>query len=57
MVRLTSDEAVDAAYLRCLAAKPIETAVACNPDDLAKNMGGMSALAPWLAVSSAPRCC
>jgi hypothetical protein len=52
VVRLATEEAVDAAYLRQIASGGrIETAVAANPADFGKDLGGMSVLAPWLAVS------
>ena len=52
VVQLTSTESVNAAYHRCLTATgPIETAVAANPADVGKELGGMSVLAPWLAVT------
>ncbi len=47
---LATDAAVDAAYLACLGPAPVETLVAANPADLGPKLGGMSALAPWLAV-------
>jgi hypothetical protein len=51
-VRLADELALTAACVRWLARGhgPIETAVVCNPADTAGGLGGMSALAPWLAV-------
>jgi hypothetical protein len=52
VVPLRSAEAIDSACERCLRASGrIENAVLANPADGGKNMGGMSVLAPWLAVS------
>jgi hypothetical protein len=49
--RLTDDEAVAAAHLRHLAKRgPIHNLVVANPADTENDLGGMSALAPWLAL-------
>jgi hypothetical protein len=52
LVRLPSEQAIDAEYLRWLAANGrIETAVIANPADVGRDTGGVSALAPWLAAT------
>jgi hypothetical protein len=49
--RLTNDEAVAAVHLRHLVKRgPIHNLVVANPADTENDMGGMSALAPWLAL-------
>jgi hypothetical protein len=49
---LKTEEDVENAYERHLAATGrIENAVVANPADRSKDLGGMSVLAPWLAVS------
>jgi hypothetical protein len=51
LIRLADEEAVAGAYLRRLARKgPIRTLVVANPADTKDDLGGMSALAPWMAV-------
>jgi hypothetical protein len=49
--RLADEDAVAAAYLGHLARRgPVRTLVVANPADQANKLGGMSALAPWLAL-------
>jgi hypothetical protein len=49
--RLADEEAVAAAHLRHLVQKgPVRTLVVANPADTGKDQGGMSALAPWIAL-------
>jgi hypothetical protein len=48
--RLTDEDAVAGLYLEKLARRgPVRTLVVANPADTAKDFGGMSALAPWVA--------
>jgi hypothetical protein len=50
IIKLGSEKAVAAAYQKQLACKGrIENVVFVNPADIAGEMGGMSALAPWIA--------
>src|SRR5205823_3186320 len=49
--RLLSADEVDAACRRHLAGGRVDVAVVANPADTAAGMGGMAALAPWLAAS------
>ncbi len=49
--RLADTEAVTAAYLRHQCKKgPIRSLVVANPADTGKGLGGMSMLAPWVAL-------
>jgi hypothetical protein len=49
--RLADARAVAAAYLKALAKKvPIRTLVVANPADDGDGLGGMSSLAPWIAL-------
>jgi hypothetical protein len=51
VVRLADESAVAAAHLRALEKQgAINTLVLANPADLAPGKGGMSALAPWVAL-------
>jgi hypothetical protein len=48
---LADESAVSGTYLRLLAADgPVRNVVVTNPDDLSRERGGMSVLAPWIAV-------
>jgi Peptidase family C25 len=48
---LADESAVTAAYLRMLAKDgPVRNVVVTNPDDLTRERGGMSVLAPWIAL-------
>jgi hypothetical protein len=50
-VRLADEPALAAAFRRRLTAGgPVDVAVVANPEDTGKGMGGLSALAPWVAV-------
>src|SRR5207244_2782028 len=51
-VRLADEEAVAAAHRRVLREHggAIDTLVVANPADTAEGMGGLAALAPWVAV-------
>jgi hypothetical protein len=50
-VRLSGETSVAATYQKQLALrKSIEIAVLANPADIVEDMGGMSALAPWIAL-------
>jgi hypothetical protein len=49
--RLTDEQAVATAYLRRQVKKgPVRTLVVANPSDNKNKQGGMSALAPWIAL-------
>ncbi len=51
VLRLPDEEAVTTAYLRHQLRKgPVHTLVVANPADTGKDLGGMSALAPWVAL-------
>jgi hypothetical protein len=51
VVPLADAAAVSAAYVRELAKDgPVRNVVVANPDDLTRERGGMSVLAPWVAV-------
>ena len=48
---MASEKAVAAAYLKWLVKKgPIRTLVVANPADDNEGLGGMAALAPWIAL-------
>jgi hypothetical protein len=51
LTTLDDQRAVSAAYLHCLLRRgPVSTVVATNPYDLRDGFGGLSALAPWVAL-------
>src|SRR5262249_33253024 len=51
VITLADAEAVAAAHRRQLRVKgPIQTLVGANPADIYNGLGGMSALAPWVAL-------
>ena len=57
LVPLATERAVADCCRRELAKRgPAATLVIANPEDLYEGRGGMSSLAPWLAVDHAPRC-
>jgi hypothetical protein len=50
-VELADEREVAAAYLRCLLRQgPVTSLVVTNPEDLREGFGGMSVLAPWVAL-------
>src|SRR5262249_35074950 len=47
---LANESSVASACRKRLRGRPVRTLVVANPDDLYEDRGGMSALAPWLAL-------